>query len=59
MSNLVALIVIVLVSFAVGVGFLIWMVKRYYWGPTGLPPSERYKPQDLVVETESVGDREI
>lgn len=37
------LIAIVLVSFLVGMLFLVWMVKKYYWGPTGLPPKDRYK----------------
>jgi nitrate reductase NapE component len=41
--NLFYLIAIVLVSFFVGMFFLVWMVKKYYWGPTGLPPKERYK----------------
>lgn len=37
------LIAIVVVSFLFGLGFLVWMVRKYYWGPTGLPPRQRYK----------------
>lgn len=46
MSNALALTAIVIVSFLVGLGFLVWMVRRYYWGPTGLPPSRRYGRTD-------------
>lgn len=44
--NLFYLISIVAVSFLVGVLFLVWMVRKYYWGPTGLPPKERYKGKE-------------
>jgi hypothetical protein len=46
MSNFLALVVTVGVSFLLGVGFLVWMVRKYYWGPTGLPPSQRYKEKE-------------
>lgn len=44
--NLFYLISIVLLSFFIGLGFLVWMVRKYYWGPTGVPPKDRYKTLD-------------
>lgn len=44
--NAIYLFVIVFVSFVVGLAFLVWMVKKYYWGPTGLPPKDRYKGKE-------------
>lgn len=43
--NLTYLILIVVTSFVLGLGFLVWMVRKYYWGPTGLPPKKRYKSE--------------
>jgi len=54
MSNLFALVTTVTVSFLLGVGFLVWMVRKYYWGPTGLPPSQRYKEKDPPEKGESM-----
>lgn len=56
MSNAIALIATVTISFLLGLGFLVWMVKKYYWGPTGLPPSQRYKEKekDSPIESESL-----
>jgi hypothetical protein len=36
--------VIIFMTSAVIAGLLlVIMVRKYYWGPTGLPPKERYK----------------
>jgi hypothetical protein len=43
METLLYLFLIVLLSsLAAGVALVI-MVKKYYWGPTGVPPKQRYK----------------
>jgi nitrate reductase NapE component len=47
-----SLIFIVTASFLLGLGFLVWMVRKYYWGPTGLPPKERYKAREGEQETD-------
>ena len=58
MGNAVTLILIVLVSFLVGLGFLVWMVRRYYWGPTGLPPNLRYGDKKSTISDSETNDSE-
>jgi len=53
MSNALALLVVVMVSSLAGLGFLVWMVRKFYWGPTGLPPHLRYGKDEPEGEDES------
>jgi hypothetical protein len=50
MSNALALLVVVTVSAFAGLGFLVWMVRKFYWGPTGLPPHLRYGDNESASE---------
>jgi len=45
MGNLFYFILIVLLSSFIAGVVLVLMVKKYYWGPTGLPPKQRYQPE--------------
>lgn len=56
MGSAVTLILVVLISFLVGLGFLVWMVKLYYWGPTGLPPNLRYGDKESTLHDSGTGD---
>ena len=49
MGNAVTLILVVVISFLAGLGFLVWMVRKYYWGPTGLPPNLRYRENESTL----------
>jgi hypothetical protein len=53
MSNFLALLIVVIIASLVGLGFLVWMVQKYYWGPTGLPPSMRYGKSESDSECDS------
>jgi hypothetical protein len=45
MEHFLCLVLIVLASsLAAGIALVI-MVKKYYWGPTGVPPKQRYKQE--------------
>lgn len=57
MGNAVTLILVVLFSFLLGLGFLVWMVRRYYWGPTGLPPNLRYGDKESAPQDSGTIDR--
>jgi hypothetical protein len=43
-----AYFVIIFMTSAVIAGLLlVVMVRKYYWGPTGLPPKQRYQAKDV------------
>lgn len=56
MGNALTLILVVLISLLVGLGFLVWMVRRYYWGPTGLPPNLRYGDKESTLNDSGPSD---
>ena len=53
METFLYLVLIVLLSSFVAGAMLVIMVKKYYWGPTGLPPKQRYKLKESKDETEN------
>ena len=53
METFLYLIFIVLAaSFIAGVALVV-MVKKYYWGPTGVPPKQRYKQNESGKKDEN------
>ena len=53
MEHFLYLVLIVLLSSLIAGAALVVMVKKYYWGPTGLPPKQRYKNKEAEDETKN------
>ena len=57
--KLALFIVIFMISAVIAGLLLVIMVRKYYWGPTGLPPKQRYQPKADPGDTKAESDKPV